>query len=304
MERSLEVSSSIAICVSLFHTAGMIAIVPVIGPSAVVDITVNSASVLNPMMHPRRPGRQGLPPLTPRSPHRPPRSRRCCARRDRCRSRCAPPAFEPAGTAISRTPVAGSTLVASQRDVRAKAASLALPIAAPCRASRTRPRGRPHRDTDWPEAQRIDRPAQDALELAHAGKIDDVHALGGHVREAVARARSTMCGAPAQLRLHVGGDELLDHLPAERRAQWPRATCLPSRKMVSVSVASSNRVAQRGQPLVAHQHQEVDLRQVRRCSRIEAAGTVFDRIGAVEGQRLRRHEQHARSGLRRKPLTG
>ena len=62
----------------------------------------------------------------------------------------------------------------------------------------------------------------------------------------------------------------------------PRATCLPPRSTVSVSVASSKARLQRRQALVAHQHQEVDLRQVRRLLGIEAPGAVLHRVGAVE----------------------
>src|SRR5258707_5315635 len=59
---------------------------------------------------------------------------------------------------------------------------------------------------------------------------------------------------------------------------------------------------ERGQPLVAHEHQKVDLRQMGRMGRIEAARTVLDGVGPVEWKRLTRLQVDAIEGLGRQPL--
>ena len=117
-------------------------------------------------------------------------------------------------------------------------------------------------------------------------------------------AACTIFGRPAQLRLHVGGDELLDQLAPERRRE------LAARHLLAVAEDGERlgRVVEPGlerrQPLVAHQHQEVDLRQVPRRGGIEPSRAVLDGIGAVEGQRLARGERHPLQRLRREPLDG
>ena len=187
---------------------------------------------------------------------------------------------------MSRAPVAGSTLVASQRCVRANTASRAGPtcnvLVEPAELG---PRRHPVDVEVGAKAQRIDRPALHALELAHARQVDDVHALGRHVGEAVS-GRVHDLRRPAQLGLHVAGDELLDELAADPAGQ------LPARHLLAVA-EDGQRLggivelrAQRRQPLVAHQHQEIDLGQVPRRVRVEAARPVLDGIGAVERQRL------------------
>ena len=124
---------------------------------------------------------------------------------------------------MSRAPVAGSTLVASQRCVRANTDSRAGAdrnlLVEPAELG---PGLQPVEVEIGAKAQRIDRPP--------------------HVRSSSRTlARLTMCthlaatseklwpggvhdlGRPAQLRLHVGGDELLDQLAAERRRRAGRA---------------------------------------------------------------------------------
>ncbi len=73
----------------------------------------------------------------------------------------------------------------------------------------------------------------------------------------------------------------------------PRATCLPSRLMVSVSVASSNALRK-----VASRSSRMSIRNVilgkcRGAFGIEPARPVLDRIGAVERQRLAGSQLHA-----------
>ena len=69
-----------------------------------------------------------------------------------------------------------------------------------------------------------------------------------------------------QLARHIAGDELLDHLAAELGAQ------IPARDLLAIAENGQRlRVGvelrlQRGETLIAHQHQEIDLGQVpRRC---------------------------------------
>ncbi len=85
---------------------------------------------------------------------------------------------------------------------------------------------------------------------------------------------------------------------------WPRATCLPSRRMVRVCVELVERAPERRQPLVPHQHQEVDLGQVPGCGGVEAAGTVLDGPGAVEGNGLAGTQDHAPHRLGGEALDG
>ncbi len=120
--------------------------------------------------------------------------------------------------AMSRLPVSGSTLVAAQRSVRLNTSSCTGPS---CKGLPVQlnscPRLGPIDDDIGPEAERVHRVADDALQFTHRGKIDDVQALGRDVREAVA-GRKDDVRRPAKLLLHVGGEELFDHLAADERA--------------------------------------------------------------------------------------
>ena len=114
-----------------------------------------------------------------------------------------------------------------------------------------------------------------------------MHALGCHVGEAVAR-RVHDLGRAAQLRLHVGGHELLDELPTNRRRELAARHLLAVAQMVSVSVASSNLVAS-----VASRSSRISIRKLilgrcRGAFGIEPPGAVLDGIGPVERQRLAR----------------
>ena len=67
------------------------------------------------------------------------------------------------------------------------------------------------------------------------------------------------------------------------------ARCLAALPMDGQRVAGLVVVgAQRGQPLVAHQHQEALLGEIGGCRRIEAGGAVLDGIEPVGRQGLRR----------------
>ena len=109
---------------------------------------------------------------------------------------------------------------------------------------------------------------------------------------------------PAQLGLHVGGDELLDQLPAERSVELPAHHRLAAAHNGERAGRIVEAAPQRGEPLVAHQHQEVDLGQMARSVRIEAAGPVLDGPGPVEGQGLTGRQLDALEPLRRQPLDG
>ena len=153
------------------------------------------------------------------------------------------------------------------------------------------------------EAQRVDLAPDRALQLAHARQVDDVHAPGRHVREAVARRLDDL-GRPAQLRLHVGGDELLDQLPPQRRVEPAPHHRLAAARDGERAGGVVEAAPQRGQALVAHQHEEVDLGQVARGIRIEPAGTVLDCVSPVERQGLARPQFYRCNGSGVNPLTG
>ena len=176
---------------------------------------------------------------------------------------------------MSRLPVSGSTFVAAQRSVRLMNSSFTGPSCSGLPLQSNSAHGSSPVDDDvGPEAQRVHRAADDALQLAQRRQIDDVQAFGGDVREAVA-GREDDAGGAAQLVLHVGGEELLDHFAANGRAQ------VAARHLLAVAQNRQRlgRVVkarlQRRQALVAHQHEEVDLRQVRRLARDRSAPGPF-----------------------------
>jgi hypothetical protein len=109
-------------------------------------------------------------------------------------------------------------------------------------------------------------------------------------------------GRPAQLGFHVGSKELLDHLPPERGCELAPRDLLAGahdsqrlRRVVEVC-------RQRCQALVAHQHEEGDLREMARIVLIEAAGAVLDGVGAIERHRAAGFQRHPRHGLRTESL--
>ena len=120
---------------------------------------------------------------------------------------------------------------------------------------------------------------------AHRREIDDVNALGGDVGEAVAGGADDT-GRAAQAVLHVGRHELFDQRAAELGAQV-------AARHLFAAAADGERVScvvefggERRQPLVAHQHQEGDLRQVLGRGGVEAARAILDGVGAVEREGL------------------
>jgi hypothetical protein len=91
---------------------------------------------------------------------------------------------------------------------------------------------------------------------------------------------------PAQLSLHVSGDELLDELAADTVRQPPARHLLAVAEDGESLRGVLEYGSQRRQPLVAHQHQEIDLRQVPRGVGIEPARSILDGVGPVEGEGL------------------
>ena len=144
---------------------------------------------------------------------------------------------------MSRTPVAGSTLVAAQRSVRSRTASRTGPrrdlASNPCCLG---PGLHIVDDDVGTEAQGIDRAADLALDGAYGGEIDDVEIGLATIGEVVALGGDDL-RRPAQVAGHVGGHELLDDLPAGRRHQVARRDDLPPREIVSVLVSSSMRLS-------------------------------------------------------------
>ncbi len=206
---------------------------------------------------------------------------------------------------MSRAPVAGSTLVAAQRSVRLKTSRRALPapISLPTQLNSAHGPA-PSMMTLGRKRKGSIAAAHDALELAQRGEIDDVQALGRDVGKAVARRFHDARGA-SEIVLHVGGEELLD----ERAAGLCRQIALHDRLSRAQDGQRSccfvEAAIERGEPLVAHQHQKADFGQMLRRGRIEAAGTVLDGPRAVEGHRFAGRERARiciRSGVR--PLTG
>ena len=112
-----------------------------------------------------------------------------------------------------------------------------------------------------------------------------MQAFRRHVRKAVTRRRDD-ARRPLQLPLHIAGDKLLDDLPAELRRQRALGHLLAAaadgehlRRIVEIGF-------ERREPLIPHQHQEIDLRQIARIVRVETARAVFDGISAVAGDGL------------------
>ena len=173
---------------------------------------------------------------------------------------------------MSRAPVAGSTLVASQRSVRANTVSLAAPIAISLPTQENSVHGATPSMTEiGAKAQRVDRAARGPLELAHGRQVDDVHALLARRRRSCGPARRRSSARRAAL-LHEGGHELLDELPAGGRRELAAHDALAVAMMVSVWVASSKRVAS-----VARRSSRISIRKwilgrMPRCRRVEAAG--------------------------------
>ena len=186
-------------------------------------------------------------------------------------------------------PVSGSTLVAAQRTMRLTILSRALAdrdLAARAGRTRARPASLRHRDCRESAA---DRPARrPRLDRRDRGEIDDRDHLGGDVGEAVAAARAAPSAARAarrrRSRRRTARSRRGPPACAGRRAP-PRGR---RASMVSVWLASSKRRAQRGQPLVAHQHQEAGLGQIAGRRGIEAGRPVLDGIEPVGRQGLRR----------------
>ncbi len=114
------------------------------------------------------------------------------------------------------------------------------------------------------------------------------------------RADDARCAL--QFARHVASDELLDHLAAQLGGQ------VTARNLLAVAENGQNlRIGvetriQRGEPLITHQHQEIDLWQMPRRLAVEAARPVLDGIGAVKGDRLARLKTHACQRLGRKTL--
>ena len=116
----------------------------------------------------------------------------------------------------------------------------------------------------------------------------------------------TIFGAPAQLRLHVGGDELLDQLAAERRRRAGRAP--PACRRARWSASRSRRrtcvcsVASRSSRISIR---KLILGRCRGASGSKRPGAVLDGVGAVERQRLARlSAATCSSGSGVRPLTG
>ena len=154
----------------------------------------------------------------------------------RCRSPGVPKCAEGAPEQPCRAPLAPGrrwwARAAACARTPSRRASPTPDLLAP--SSRTRPRaGRP-RGRGWRESAAGPRACpRGALQLAYARQVDDVHALGRHVGEAVTRGVHDLWGGP-QLRLHVGAVNCSMSCRPSGVVSCPRATCLPSRRMVRV----------------------------------------------------------------------
>ena len=124
--------------------------------------------------------------------------------------------------------------------------------------------GRPACDIDIAaEAQRIDRRIDYILERGDRGQVNDRDYLAGDVGEAVAVGVQDF-RRPMQLFGKRGGEEVFDSRAALIGAQIaPRGFALTVLDALHVARLVSRR-AQRGEPLVLHQHQEMLLRQIGR----------------------------------------
>src|SRR6185369_14839402 len=107
------------------------------------------------------------------------------------------------------------------------------------------------------EAPRVDRRANDPLfEIADRFQPDDRYDLARDIREHVTGRLYELWRA-ARLVTHVGGEELLDHRAAGEIRNVGRcyglAVPLDSQRARRIVITR----AQAGEPLVAHQHQEI-----------------------------------------------
>ena len=146
------------------------------------------------------------------------------------------------------------------------------------------------------EAERMDRRADVAFEVAERGEVDEREALRLVSEKEWPGARSTLAGPRRSAAAKSSKKASIARRPASV-SRLPSATTMPSRLTVRMPVASSKRRRELGEALVPHQHEKGDLGQVRGRGRIEARGTVLDRVGAVEGNRLVRHQIDGRQWL-------
>src|SRR6267142_217769 len=126
----------------------------------------------------------------------------------------------------------------------------------------------------------MDRRADQVLDGADAGEIDDGDDLAGDIRKTVAGAFEHSWWA-LDLSGKGRGKEVLDSAAPLRGAQITAGDDMA----VVVNGEDVGRIvemrAQPGQPFVPHQHQKVRLRQPFRLGRVKTGGAVFDRVAAV-----------------------
>ena len=141
--------------------------------------------------------------------------------------------------------------------------------------------GRPVADIDIAaKTQGIDRRSRRGLHRRHRGEVNDGDHFLRHIRETVALTEQHL-GWPAQFLRHEAAEERFDRQPpvlaaqvaASRRAAFP----LDRQRMARLVIVG----VQRGQPLIAHQHQEALLGEIGRPRRVEAAGAVLDGVEPV-----------------------
>lgn len=111
-------------------------------------------------------------------------------------------------------------------------------------------------------------------------------------------------GRPAQLVRAIGGEKPLDRraavFGAQVAARGLAAIPYDPQRVARLVVIG----AQRGEPILAHQHEEADLREIGRRGAIEAAGAVLDGVEPV-GRQGRTGRQLARSSCGgESPFTG
>jgi hypothetical protein len=148
------------------------------------------------------------------------------------------------------------------------------------------------------EAQGIDGAADMALQVPHACKIDDMDALGAHVRETVTWSPDDLRRSP-QLGFHIGRQELLDERTPDGRRELATGYLPAVAQQGERFGAGVEPSRQGGQTLIPHQHQKMNLGQVLRVVGVETAWAVLDSIGAVEGYRLARLDRHGVELFRR-----
>ena len=165
-------------------------------------------------------------------------------------------------------PVSGSTLVAAQRTIRLVTFSRAAPIAISCSDQAELVPGRPaRRHRDW-RGSAADGPARRPRSRSPPREARlMIETTLAATSEKLWPSACEHLGRAAQLRRHEAAEERLDREPAllgrQVAARKLAALAADGQDVARVVIAG----VERRQPLVAHQHQELGLRQIARAPR-------------------------------------